>query len=38
MTVPRLTTKGQRVGSNPIPGILLPVSKTVGIILPLINL
>jgi len=38
MVVPRVTIKGQKVGSGPIPGNLCPFSKIVGIILPLISL
>ena len=38
VTFPRLTIKGQKVGSGPIPGNLDPFSKTVGIILQLISL
>ena len=33
-TVPRLTIKGQKVGSGPIPGNLPPFPKIVGIIFP----
>ena len=36
MTVLRLTIKGQKVGSGPIPGNLCPFPKIVGIILSLI--
>ena len=38
MTVPRLTIKGQKGGSGPIPGNPRPFPEIVGIILPLISL
>ena len=37
MTVPRLTIKGQKMGSDPIPGNPCPFPKIVEIILPLIS-
>ena len=36
MTVPRLTTEGQKVGGGPVPGDPCPFSKVVGVILPLL--
>ena len=38
MTVPRLTTKGQKVGSGPIPGNPHPFPKVAAIFFPLISL
>ena len=38
LTIPRLTIKGQKVGSDPIPGNPHPFFKVVGIILSLISL
>jgi len=38
MTVPRMTTKGQKVGSDPVPGNPHPIPQVAGKFLLLISL